>query len=390
MKPDAQRQTDSPSRHVSRRGFVKNSVLAGAAMTGAAAIGSTTPTAHARSAKTSDKLPIKMAGYRLDRTEALVDGRVDVEGCDATFEVAAIGDMNTDALGGPMTREVTEIGLSPYMLAYANDGLRNHTLLPVFPIRAFRHKNVFIRPDRGINKPEDLRGKKIATPGYSSTSLTWIRGIMQHVYGVMPEDIRWYVSAVDSSAGQAGKISQNEQLVPDGITVTEGPEGKDESEMLVDGDVDALFHAAEPKAFHEGNPNCVRLFSDSRQIEHEYFTKTGIFPIMHAVAVRLDVVEEHPWFLEAIFDAYCEAKTVAYKHMMSMGWATNMLPWYGQELHDTIKVMGRDFWPYGIEPNRKALDTLFQYSYEQGLAKEKLTVEELFHPSTLGLTDTTA
>jgi 4,5-dihydroxyphthalate decarboxylase len=366
---------------------VRNSVLAGAALTGGAALGPVTTTARAQSVRPSHRLPIKIAGYRLDRVEALIDGRATVEGCDAKYEVAAIGDMNTDALGGPMKREVTEIGLSPYMLAYANDGLRNHTLLPVFPLRLFRHKSIFIRPDRGIEKPEDLRGRKVATPGYSSTSLTWIRGIMQHEYGVEPGEIRWYVSAVDSAAAAAGKISKNEQLVPEGISVREGPAGKDESDMLVDGDVDALFHAAEPQAFREGNPNCVRLFPDSRRTEREYYAKTGLFPIMHAVAVRLDVVEEHPWFLEAVFDAYCRAKQLAYKQMKSLGWATNMLPWYGQELHDTIALMGENFWPYGIDPNRKALETLFQYSYEQGLARRRLTIEELFHPSTLRLTD---
>lgn len=374
------------SDRVSRRGFVKSGVLAGAALTA----GATVTTARAQGTRPSGKLPITIAGYRLDRVEALVDGRTAVEGCDAEFEIAAIGDMNTDALGGPMTREVTEIGLSPYMLAYANDGLHNHTLLPVFPIRTFRHKSIFIRPDRGISKPEDLRGKKIATPGYSSTSLTWIRGIMQHEYGVKPEDVQWFVSAADSSAGQAGKISRNEQFVPDGLTVTEGPAGKDESQMLVDGDVDALFHAAEPKAFHGGHLKCIRLFPDSRQTERDYFARTGIFPMMHAVAMRLDVVEEHPWLLKAVFDAYCEAKQVAYKQMRAMGWATNMLPWYAQELHDTVELMGTDFWPYGVEPNRKTLETLFQYSNEQGLASRRLTIEELFHPSPLALTDTSA
>ncbi|MHC4306584.1 MAG: ABC transporter substrate-binding protein [Planctomycetota bacterium] len=382
--------THRDSWHGSRRDFVRSSVLAGVALTGGAALKSTTAAARPQSTARSDKLSIKIAGYSLDRVDALIDGRVEVAGCDAKYEIAAIGDMNSDALGGPMTREVTEIGLSPYMLAYANDGLRNHTLLPVFPLRLFRHKSIFIRPDRGIEKPEDLRGKKVATPGYSSTSLTWIRGIMQHEYGVKPDEIQWYVSAEDSSAGAAGKVSKNEQLVPEGIAVREGPAGKDESDMLVDGDVDALFHAAEPEAFREGNPDCIRLFPDSRQTEREYYTKTGLFPIMHAVAVRLDVVNEHPWFLKAVFDAYCQAKQLAYKQMKSLGWATNMLPWYGQELHDTIALMGENFWPYGIEPNRKTLEALFRYSHEQGLSSRRLSIEELFHPATLRLIDTSA
>lgn len=374
-----------PKANLSRRDFVARSTMAGASIAGASVLSRPT---HAR-AGASERLPIKIAGYRLDRVEALFDGRVGVEGCEVDFEVSAIGDMNTDALGGPMTREVTEIGLSPYMLAYANEGLRNHTLIPVFPIRAFRHKSIFIRPDRGIERPEDLRGKRVATPGYSSTSLTWIRGILQHEHGVKPDEVNWYVSAMDSSARESGKASDNEQRVPDGLSVTQGPPGKDESEMLVDGDVDALFHAAEPRALREGNPNCVRLFPDSRRTEREYFARTGVFPIMHAVAVRTNAVERHPWLPKAVFDAYCESKRIAFEQMRTLGWATNMLPWYAQELRDTISLMGADFWPYGVEPNRTALEMLFQYSHEQGLASRRLTVDELFHASTHDLTDTT-
>ncbi len=166
-----------------------------------------------------------------------------------------------------------------------------------------------------------------------------------------------------------------------------GPSGKDESNLLVDGDVDALFHAAEPRAFIEGHPKCVRLFPDSRQTERDYFTRTGIFTIMHAVAIRLDVVEEHPWLPRAVFDAYVEAKRLMYESMAKIGWVENALPWYSQEFRETIALMGRNFWTYGLDANRRTLETLFQYSHEQGLANRKLTVEELFHPSTLKLRD---
>ena len=161
-----------------------------------------------------------------------------------------------------------------------------------------------------------------------------------------------------------------------------GPEGKDESDMLVDGDVDALFHAAEPRAFTEGHPKIKRLFSDSREIERAYYARTGIFPIMHAVAMRNDVVDAHPWLPEALFSAYCEAKQVQYE-AMRMQWVYGTLPWFSQELDDTRALMGENFWPYGIDANRKTLDALFQYSHEQRLASKRLTVEELFVPSSL-------
>jgi 4,5-dihydroxyphthalate decarboxylase len=269
------------------------------------------------------------------------------------------------------------------MLAYANDNFRDYTLLPIFPLRLFRHKSIFIHTGKGIKNPQDLKGRKIATPGYSSTSLTWIRGMMQDEYGVKPEDIQWIVSNKDSSADLAGKTSKQEQVLPDGISIEPGSPGKDESELLVSGEVDALFHAVEPKAYTEGNPLVTRLFTNSRAIERTYFTKTGIFPIMHAVAVKKALLQEHPWLAEAIFTAYSDAKTAHYSFIRKLGWVYDSLPWYGQELEETQKLMGKNFWPYGIGPNRKTLEALFRYSFEQGLSKKHLTIEDLFHPSTL-------
>ena len=260
---------------------------------GAAVAGRTLGLPAVSLAQGGKRQPITIAGYKLDRTAALTDGSVKVEGFDHVFEESAISDANTHVFSGPATREVTEIGLHPFMLAHANEGFRKYSLLPIFPIRVFRHKSIFILTDRGITKPEDLKGRKIGTPGYSSSSLTWIRGIMQHEYGLKPTDVEWVLAAKDSAADASGKISKQERMVPEGLKVSTGPEGKDESQLLVDGDVDALFHAVEPKAYVEGNPIVGRLFSDFRSTEHAYFKKTGIFPIMHAVAIRNDIAAKH-------------------------------------------------------------------------------------------------
>jgi 4,5-dihydroxyphthalate decarboxylase len=275
------------------------------------------------------------------------------------------------------------------MLAYANEAFRDYTLIPVFPLRLFRHKSIFIRTNGSVREPKDLRGRRVATPGYSSTSLTWIRGIVQHQYGVRPDEIEWVVSSKDSSAAEAGTASKQESMLPDGLSVSRGPAGKDESELLLDGDVDALFHAAEPRAYSAGDPRIQRLFPDSRKTEQDYFKETGIFPIMHAVAIKKSTIKTHPWLPEVAFQAYSRAKKMNYERMTKLGWVENSLPWFAQELEDTRRRMGANFWPYGIEPNRKTLETLFQYSHEQGLAAKKLTVEELFHPATLILEDVT-
>ena len=273
------------------------------------------------------------------------------------------------------------------MLAYANQGFRDYTLLPIFPLRLFRHKSIFIRTGSGIEKPEDLRGRTVATAGYSSTSLTWIRGILQDEHGLAPTEIDWVVSAQDSSAKVAGKASKQENVFPEDISIAIGPEGQDESDLLVSGAVDALLHAVEPRAFIEGNPQVARLFPDIRAVERDYYARTGFFPIMHAVAIRSDLVADHPWLPKAVFDAYSKAKQISYGAMRDLGWIADMLPWYGQELAETRALMGDNFYSYGIGPNRETLETIFRYSHEQGLASRELTIQELFEPSSLTFTE---
>ena len=373
-------------RGTSRRTFLKLSALAGGLLgiPGFSQVASPQPKSPEiiRTTSSSNSLSLTIAGYPFDRVKGLVDGKVKVEGCNTKFEVSNIYKLNAVAMGGDQRWEVQEIGLHPFMLSYANQNFRDYTLIPVFPLRTFRHKSIFIRTDRGINTPEDLRGKTVATAGYSQSSLTWIRGILQHEHGVVPKDIQWIISTKSSDKG---KVSKNESALPQGVPITFGPEGVDESELLVEGKVDAVFSAKEPQAYIDGHPKIARLFSDYRQVERAYFTKTGIFPIMHAVAIRQDVAKQHPWLPQAVFQAYSQAKQQMYRVLQDLGWALISLPWVGKELEDIQALMGKNFWPYGITPNRKALEALFQYSYEQGLAKRKLTVEELFHPSTLKL-----
>lgn len=377
----------------SRRDFIKKAAVSAGAVGALAACGKPgEPQVRSEASATNDGSsgsPLTISGYAVDRVTALADGRAPVEGFDVTFREDRIGDLNTRVFNGSQTIEVTEIGLHPFMLAFANNGFRDFSLLPVFPLRLFRHKSIFIRSDRGIGAPEDLRGKVIATPGYSSTSLTWIRGMLQHEYGIRPEDVRWVVSSKASDA-ESGKTSDQENVFPEGLEIERGPAGVDESDLLVSGQADALFHAAEPRAYVDGNPIVGRLFPDYRRTERAYFAKTGIFPIMHAVAVRNDLIERHPQLLKALFDAYSLAKRFVFEYLGKAAWYKTSLPWIGQEFDETRELMGDNYWPYGVEANRTTLESLFQYSYEQGLASRKLTIEDLFHPATLGFFEETS
>ena len=370
----------------SRKEFIKTAAIAAGSIGTLGMLGLPKNTFASTSNKSKlnnpEDLKLKLAGYDFNKLKAIVDGRVKIKGCSIEYIRSGIGDMNTNMFSGKQSYDISEIGLHPFMLAYANENFRDYSLLPIFPLRIFRHKSVFIRNDRGIKKPEDLIGKTIGTAGYSSTSLTWLRGIFQDEYGVNPKGVNWVISNKDSSADAAGKISKQEQVNPDGISIKMGTVGKDESELLVSGEVDALFHAAEPKCYIDGNTLVERLFPDPKRIEQAYYSKTGIFPIMHAVAVRKSLLEENPWLAQAIFEAYSEAKSIDYKFMQKYGWLFDSLPWYGQELEETKALMGANFWPYGIKPNQKSLETLFRYSYEQGLSSKELTVEDLFYQST--------
>ena len=379
LQKQGQHKAEEKTVDLNRRKILKNALIA-------ACLFNTTPGFSKTSTK-HPQLTLRMAGYRLDRVEALYDGRVQVQGCETQFVVDSIGAMNANLFSGPQSYDVSEVGLHPFILAYANEGFRDYRLIPVFPLRAFRHKSIFVRSDGSIRKPEDLRGKKVATPGFSSTSLTWLRGIVQHEYGLKPDEIEWVISSKDSSADVAGKLSAQEDLRPGGLSISAGPDGKDESDMLLDGDVDAIFHAAEPRAFRKGDKRVIRLFTNYRKVEREYYAQTGIFPIMHAVAIRNDLIDKNPWLPAAVFDAYSEAKQLMYAEWGKTGWASNSLPWFINELEETRALMGDNFWPYGIEPNRKALETLLQYSYEQGLSRRQLKIEDIFHPSTLELMD---
>jgi 4,5-dihydroxyphthalate decarboxylase len=381
-------KSDVPHDSTRRQFMIKATALAAGAAGALGALGMCQKPAQA--AGVSKVLPITLAGYKFDRVNALVDGRVKIEGCQAQFKVSGIGDMNTHVFSGPRTLDVTEIGLHPFMLAYANDGFRDYKLLPIFPLRLFRHKSVFIRTDRGIKKPQDLRGKTIATPGYSSTSLTWIRGIFQDEYGVSPKDLQWVVASKDSSAKVAGKASKQENVFPPGVPIRVGPAGKDESDLLESGAVDALFHAAEPRAYIQGHPKVARLFPDYRSVERAYFANTGIFPIMHAVAIKREVLKQNPWLAKAVFTAYSQAKHLHYEYMLNAAWAYDSLPWYGQEFAETRALMGDNYYSYGIGPNRKALRALFRYSHQQGLCSRELTVKELFDPASLEFAESLA
>jgi len=380
-----------------RRRFIRDAGLAGVAAATTASLVSQAAVASEKShadpavkkvgGPYGEGMPITTAGYDYDRVAALADGNVNIDGCATTFEVTSIGPLNIHAFYGPQTRHVTEIGLIPYILAFANGDFRDYSLLPIPVLRIFRHKSIWVRTDSGIDKPADLKGRKVATVGYSSSGLTHVRGVLQDEYGVSPEDIQWVSTKKDSAANLTGGVSGWEQVRPDGVDIVDAPADMDESDLLLAGEVDAIFHPAEPRVYQQRNPAVRRLFEDFRSVEQDYYKRTGIFPIMHSIAIRRDVMEANPWLPKAVFEAYSKAKAINLDHMQKLGWAYDTLPWYGQEFNDTVALMGKNMYPYGYEVSASSYDTALRYLYEQGLSNRRVTLEEIFAPSVRNLAE---
>jgi len=374
-----------------RRRFLKTTA-AGAAVGALATMGSGINVVTA-----AEKNRIKVAGYDYDRVRGIMDGQVGIDGADVSFHYEDIYAVNDYAFGSNPKYEVSELGLIPYVNKYINEDFRDYTLIPVFISRVFRHRNVFIHADSGIKTPQDLRGKRVGTPGYGMSANTWIRGFLLDEYGVAADDFQWIETTKSSDAGKLGGSGWDtfnddgsfRNFLPAGFPIKQGPPGVDESELLLNGGCDALITAITPKSFLEGNPKIKRLFPDVRAAERAYFKKTGLFPIMHVVGIRTDAIKANPGLPKAVFEMYSKAKQIAYANMETTTSLKVTLPWVTQEFEDTRNLMGKNFWPYGIEPNRKELELVMRYTHEQGLVKRRGNFEELFHPSTLKLKEET-
>ena len=326
-------------------------------------------------------LEITIAGYDYDRVSAIRDGKVSIEGATVNFEVSNIYSLNRSAFGVGQKYDISEVGLIPYITKYINEGFRDYTLLPIFISRTFRHRSIYVHTDSGIEKPEDLKGKRIGTPGYTSSSNTWIRGLLKDEYGVNADDFTW-IEANKSSDGGPQKTGET-YYFNDDFPLISGPEGIDESELLLSGQIDAIITAVTPKAYLERNPKIRQLFPNAKEAEAAYYKKTGMFPIMHVVAIKTELLKKEPWLAEALFNMYSEAKSIAYENLETTIVLRTTLPWAKDEFESTREIMGDNYWKYGIEDNRKELEAIIRYVYDQGLVKSQIEFEEMFDPSTL-------
>ena len=321
-------------------------------------------------------VPVTIACGNYDRTRAIKDGTVKVEGCDVTYLPLYPEEIFHRAFKFHEF-DISELSFSSYIRTVAA-GTSAYIGIPAFVSRIFRHSGIYVRKGAGIERPQDLRGKRIGVPEYQITAVVWMRGLMQHEYGVMPSEIHWRSGGQE----QPGRHERTPLKAIAGVDLQ--PIGDDRTlvGMLKAGELDALFTARAPSSFLNGEPHIVRLFADTRAAEQAYYKKTRLFPIMHLVGIRKILAEKYPWLATSVYKAFCEAKARAMIDLRDVNALMVTLPWLEAETNETSAIMGDDFWKYGVAENLPEIEALTQYVHEQGLADRRVEVEELFHPST--------
>ena len=321
-------------------------------------------------------VPITLACERYDRTEALRDGRIRPAGIDLTYLPQQVEE-TFFRMARFQEFDAAEMSLSSYVVGLTRDA--PFVALPVFPSRLFRHSGIYVSARSGIQEPQDLVGRQVGVAEYQLTANVWIRGILADHHGVPVESVTYRTGGLH----QPGRPEKLKVDLPPEVRVEPIGPHQTLSEMLADGEIDAVYTPRTPHSFLAGDGRVRRLFDPAGPVEVDYFAATGVFPIMHVVVLRRDVYERNRWVARSLFDAFEAAKQLCADNMEETAAARYMLPWLHDEVARTKAVLGDDYWPYGLSRNTETLRTFLRYSSEQGLAARALEPEELFAPETL-------
>jgi 4,5-dihydroxyphthalate decarboxylase len=323
-------------------------------------------------------LPLTLACGPYDRTRALADGRVPVEGVDLRYLPLDPEEIFFRMLGHGEGRgefDASELSLSSYLLTHLAGGPL--IAIPVFPSRSFRHSGVYVSEKSGISQPEDLAGRTVGVAEYQLTANVWIRGILQEYHGVPARSVRYRTGGLNEP-GRQEKIPLD--LPPD-IDVAPIPPGQTLAGLLARGEIDAIYSPRAPVA--PGGTGLRRLFADPRRAEQDYYRASGIFPVMHVVVLQRRLYEANRWLAQSLTKAFVKAKMLAYADLQRTAALTVTLPWVREEYEATVDLLGEDFWSYGLAPNRHVLETFIRYADEQGMISRRPGPAELFAPETL-------
>lgn len=320
-------------------------------------------------------LELSIAIGRYDRHQPLMDGRVKANGINLTFAAFETRDVFWRMLRyGDF--DVAEMSLASYSIALGQ-GRTDLIAIPVFPSRFFRHGSIFVNVDAGIERPEDLRGKTVGTGEYQMTANVWVRGLLADEFGVEPTEFEWVT-------GGEERVPMD---MPAGVALRRLPSQHAVAEALDRGDIAAMFSTAAPEPLQRGSTRIRRLFGDLKVREEDYFRRTKVFPIMHTVVVRRELYERHPWIARNLFDAFNEAKQIAYRAARAPHALPYTMPSLMHYLEEQRALYGDDPWPYGVDRNLPTLTTFQRYLEHQQLVPRAPTFEELFAANCLSEAD---
>ena len=317
------------------------------------------------------KLELSIAVGPYDRTRALFDGTVAIDGVEPIVMTFTPEEMFFRAFRHGEF-DVSELSMSSQAVKVARRE-NAYVGVPVFPSRAFRHTSIYVRKDR-IKRPEDLKGGCIGVPEYQLTANVWARAILAE-HGVGASDVTWVQGGIDEP-GRPEKIALE---LPPSIRVIGAPEGDTLSAMLDRGELDGFIGPRPPSSRH---PSVGWLFDDPTSVAKDYFRRTRIFPIMHLLGVRRTLVEAHPWLPAALLKAFEASKAHALAKLADTSATKVTLPFVEEQLKAARELMGEDFWSYGVAPNRHVVEAFLRHHHEQGLSSRQVAVDEMFHPTT--------
>ncbi len=322
------------------------------------------------------RLPLSIAVGDYDRTRGILDGTVPIEGCETIGMTFSPEEMFFRSLRH-QAFDVSELSFSSTLIQISR-GVSDYVAIPAFVSRSFRHNGIYVRRDGRIRTPEDLKGCRFGVPEYQVTAAVWVRELLAVDHGVMPEDVEWVTGGVE----EPGRDEKLKIDLGPRIRIGAAPAGRALGEMLVAGDIDALTCPRPPLCFSDPGSGIVRLFPDPAAAAVAYFGRHQVFPIMHLVGIRKSLAEAHPWLPQSVFKAFEEARRRAVARLDDTNALAVSLPFLVEEARRTRDIMGPVPWSYGIGANAKTIETLLEHHHRQGLSARRMTVEEVFHPST--------
>jgi 4,5-dihydroxyphthalate decarboxylase len=321
------------------------------------------------------KLQLSVAMGDYDRTRALYDGRVQIDGVDPVFMLLNPEEMFFRAMRS-QDFDIAELSFSSYLVKHSR-GESPYIAVPVFLSRAFRHTSIYVRRDR-IKTPEDLKGCRIGVPEYQLTAIVWARALLEDEYGIKPSDVTWVRGGIDTP-GRPEKIKLE---LPANVRLESAPEGKTITELLDEGEIDAFIAPRPPGVQALRNPAVGWLFDDPTAVAKDFYRRKRVFPIMHVVGIRNALVQQHPWLPGAVVKAFTQSKAAALEALGDTSATKVTLPFVEEQLHAARALMGQDYWSYGVAQNQPTLETFLRYHHSQGLSPRQVPLSEVFHPAT--------